>query len=144
MSRNPHQPGYDAENRGGNRSLATAVLGASPKSDRYSHKALLRLRDAGHPVIPVNPAYDEIEGIACVGDAVEAAKAAGPGGLHTLTVYLAPDHLEPLIPDIIEAAPKRVVFNPGAESETAVAALDAAGIPWIKACTLVLLSTGQY
>ena len=124
--------------------LTTAVLGASPKADRYAHMAFTRLRAAGHPVIPVNPAYSEIEGVSCAGDVAEAVRIAGPGGLHTLTVYVGPAHLEPLIPSIVEAAPKRVVFNPGSESETARRALDSAGIPWIEACTLVLLSTDQY
>ncbi len=123
---------------------ATAVIGASPKADRYSYMALTRLRDAGYPVIPINPAYKDIEGIACVSDAAEAANTAGPEGLDTLTVYVGPRYLEPMIPDIIKAAPKRVIFNPGTESETARAALDEAGIPWIEACTLVLLSTNQY
>lgn len=122
----------------------TAVFGASPKADRYSYMALKRLQNAGYPVIPVNPAYEEIEGLACVDDAVEAAKAAGPEGLDTLTVYVGPKYLESMIPDIIKAAPKRVIFNPGTESRTAQAALDNAGIPWIEACTLVLLSTNQY
>jgi uncharacterized protein len=123
---------------------ATAVLGASPKADRYAHMALTRLKNAGHRVIPVNPAYSEIEGIPCVDDVAQAAKSAGSDGLHTLTVYIGPARIGNHIPDIIEAAPKRVVFNPGTESESAQKALDEAGIPWIEACTLVLLSSGQY
>jgi predicted CoA-binding protein len=121
-----------------------AVLGASPKSDRYSHMALMRLQDAGHWAIPVNPAYREIEGLTSVPTVTAAAEATGSDGLETLTLYLAPHHLEPLLDDILSARPQRVIFNPGTESAVVQKALDQAGIPWLEACTLVLLSTGQY
>ena len=121
-----------------------AVLGASPKAGRYSHMALLRLMDAGYRTIPVNPAYDVIEGLKSVSTVSDAAELAGPGGLETLTLYLAPHHLEPLAVDIVKARPGRVIFNPGTESTLLQSALDKAGIRWMEACTLVLLSTGQY
>jgi predicted CoA-binding protein len=124
--------------------LTAAVLGASPKTDRYSHMAMMRLRDAGCRVLPVNPAYREIEGLMSSGTVRDAADAAGSEGLHTLTLYLAPHHLEPLVDDIVAASPGRVIFNPGTESSKVQNALDKAGIPWIEACTLVLLATGQY
>ena len=121
-----------------------AVLGASPKADRYSHMAMMRLRENGYPVIPVNPAYEEIEGITVVSSLADAVNAAGDGGLDTVTVYIGAYHLQPLVADIIAAKPSRVIFNPGTESPKAQAALDRAGIPWLEACTLVLLATGQY
>jgi hypothetical protein len=37
-----------------------------------------------------------------------------------------------------------VIFNPGAENPEAAAVLAQAGITVIEACTLVLLSTGQF
>ena len=121
-----------------------AVLGASPKADRYSHMAMMRLKENGYPVIPVNPAYEEIDGLSVVPSLAEAVKNAGKGGLDTVTVYIGAYYLQPLITDIVAAGPGRVIFNPGTESSEAQAALDAAGIPWLEACTLVLLSTGQY
>ena len=121
-----------------------AVLGASPKAGRYSHMAVLRLKDAGYRVIPVNPAYDVVEGLKSVSTVSDASDTAGSEGLETLTLYLAPHHLEPLTEDILKASPGRVIFNPGTESSMLQVALDDAGIPWMEACTLVLLSTGQY
>jgi len=119
-----------------------AVLGASPKTDRYSHKAMTRLLKAGYSVIPVNPAYAEIEGLTAVDTVLQAAQTAGI--LHTLTLYLAPSYLEPMIDDIVAARPQRVIFNPGTESSALQRALDRIGIPWLEACTLVLLSTGRF
>jgi len=117
-----------------------AVLGASPKAARYSNKAVRRLKEANHRVIPVNPAYEKVEELQTFARVQDAARAAGV--IDTLTVYLSPVHLD--LEDIIAAQPRRVIFNPGTESAAARRGLDGANIAWIEACTLVLLSTGQF
>ena len=116
-----------------------AVLGASNNRDRYSNMAVRRLRDAGHRVIPVNPALEEIEGL-------PVAKSLGEikDPIDTLTLYVGPQRSTPMIADILRLAPKRVIFNPGTESPKLAAALDQANIPHVEACTLVLLQTGQF
>jgi len=42
-----------------------AVLGASPRPDRYSNQAVRLLASLDYRPIPVNPAYDQIEGLPC-------------------------------------------------------------------------------
>ncbi len=116
-----------------------AVLGASHNPDRYSNMAVRRLRDAGHNVIPVNPALEEIEGFPVaksLGDIVDP--------VDTLTLYVGPQRSLPMIDAILRLAPKRVIFNPGTESAELAAALDRANIPHVEACTLVMLQTGQF
>jgi predicted CoA-binding protein len=116
-----------------------AVLGASNNPDRYSNMAVRRLRDAGHNVIPVNPALEEIEGF-------PVAKSLGDisNPVDTLTLYVGPQRSLPMIDAILRLAPKRVIFNPGTESAELAAALDRANIPHVEACTLVMLQTGQF
>ena len=116
-----------------------AVLGASANPDRYSNMAVRRLREAGHRVIPVNPALEQIEGL-------PVAKSLGDirESIDTLTLYLGPQRLAPLTNEILRLASKRVIFNPGTESQELAAALDRANIPHIEACTLVLLQTNQF
>ncbi len=116
-----------------------AVLGASPKSDRTSNQAVRRLRQHGHQVIPVHPAHDEIEGLPVARDL-----AAIDGPVDTLTVYVGPRHGEELIDQIIALAPNRVILNPGAESDRVEQRLQERGIPVLRACTLVLLASGQF
>jgi predicted CoA-binding protein len=116
-----------------------AVLGASRKRHRYSNRAIHALREHGYRVLPVNPAYDEIEGLP-----VAHSLADVPRGIHTLTVYVGPQHIGPLIEAIVELAPQRVILNPGAESAELEAELEHAGIPYLEACTLVMLGTGQF
>ena len=116
-----------------------AVLGASNNPDRYSNMAVRRLRDAGHRVIPVNPALAEIEGL-------PVARSLGEikDPVDTLTLYVGPQRSAPMIADILRLAPKRVIFNPGTESTELATALDRAKIPHVEACTLVMLQTGQF
>ncbi len=116
-----------------------AVLGASNNPERYSNMAVRRLRDAGHRVIPVNPALETIEGLPVTKSLGEIKEP-----VDTLTLYVGPQRSAPMIEDILRLAPKRVIFNPGTESPELAAALDRAGIPHIAACTLVMLQTGQF
>lgn len=115
------------------------VLGASNQPERYSFLALQMLTEHGHRVIPVHPSLTEILGIP-----VRSSLGKVTEPIDTLTLYLGPERLEKLIPEILELNPRRVIFNPGTESPALQAALTATAIPWIEACTLVLLRTGQF
>ena len=55
------------------------------------------------------------------------------------------DHPRIERPDaLIAARPARVIFNPGTENPELEEKLAAAGIATVRACTLVLLRTGQF
>ena len=115
------------------------MLGASRKPQRYANRALRALRQHGYEVVPVTPAHAEVEGLPA------AASLADAGGrVDTLTVYVGPRHVGPLIDGIVAARPRRVILNPGTESAELKRALDRRGIPYLEACTLVLLATGQF
>lgn len=115
------------------------VLGASNQPERYSYQAVALLLEHGHTVIPVHPALKEI-----LGRAVYASLESIPQPVDTLTLYLSPERLPPLIPQIIALHPHRVIFNPGTECPALQQALTAAQIPWREACTLVLLRLGGF
>lgn len=120
-------------------SETVAVVGASPKPERYSHQALRLLKQYGHTVIPVNPAQQYIDDLPVV-PRVDAL----PAGIDTITLYVSPAHSDALLPGLLAAQPRRVIFNPGAENPALAAALQNAGIAVENACTLVLLRTGQF
>lgn len=119
--------------------MNVAILGASPKSDRYANMAQKRLMQAGYRVIPVSPFYTEVLGV----PSLAAINQIEPP-LDTLTLYLSAEKLAPLADDIIRLHPRRVIFNPGTESSDIETRLQQAGIKTEQACTLVLLSTGQF
>jgi len=115
------------------------IIGASNNPERYSHRALLLLRKHGHAVVPVHPKLAEIEGIPVVAD---VGMISGP--VDTVTMYVGPTISAELQDKLIALKPRRIIFNPGAENASLVAALQKAGIACEEACTLVLLSTGQF
>jgi len=116
-----------------------AILGASDDPERYAYKAMERLTGNGFPVILVNPKLGPFRGLPVVGNLSEIDR-----GIDTVTVYLSAKRSTPLIPEVTALKPGRVVLNPGAENPELERALDEAGIPWLHACTLVLLATGRF
>jgi predicted CoA-binding protein len=122
-----------------NKRTTVAVLGASPKPERYSNQAVRLLLEHGHRVIPIHPAIKEIEGLP-----VSASLSDVAEGIDTLTIYVSPALSTPLTDDILALRPRRVIFNPGTENPILNAVLTEAGINTEEACTLVLLNTGQF
>lgn len=115
------------------------VLGASDKPSRYSHMALVSLSRHGHEAVPVHPRLQEIEGIHVVSDIDDVR-----GPVDTVTLYVGPGRLSPMVDSIVALKPGRVIANPGAESERMRLACERHDIKYIEACTLVMLSTGQF
>ena len=119
--------------------MRVAVIGASPKEDRFSNKAMVLLAEKGHDPVPVAPGRVEILGRKSYPDLNSV-----PGQIDTVTVYVGAERQEQAICEIIAARPERVIFNPGAENPAVYDRLKAAGIAVVEACTLVLLRTGQF
>ena len=115
------------------------VLGASPKPDRYSNRAVRLLLQHGHDVVPVHPGSPTIEGLPAA-----AGLEQVDGVVDTLTVYVSAAKSASLGPAIVGLAPGRVVFNPGAENAELQNVLEREGIAVVNACTLIMLNTGQF
>ena len=115
------------------------MLGASSNPDRYSYKAVKLLAEMGYNVFPVHPSARPIDGIECHPSLKEIGSH-----IDTITVYLGERNSTPIVEEIIKSKPRRVILNPGAESELLKSQCEAAGIIVQEACTLVLLRTGQF
>jgi predicted CoA-binding protein len=116
----------------------TLVLGASANPERYSYLAVRRLRNAGHPVSAIG------RKAVTVGDVEIAADKQAINDVDTVSLYLNPVNQKEYYDYILSLHPKRIIFNPGAENPELEALAYAHGIEPVEACTLVLLSTGQY
>jgi len=116
-----------------------AIIGASNKPDRYAYKALKNLLSKGHIPVPINPRLEDIDGLKCYPNL-----ESYPDKIDTITLYLRPAHLLPMVPQIIKIKPKRVIFNPGTEDAEIMEQLEEKGIEAQEACTLVLLNTNQF
>jgi len=120
-------------------SETVAILGASPKPDRYAYKAFQLLRDYGHQPVAINPAFDEILGQKCYPKISDAPKP-----IDTVTLYLGAARSNPLIDEIIATKPRRIIMNPGAENPALAERAEESGIEVVEGCTLVMLRTGQF
>ena len=116
----------------------TLVIGASPKESQYSHIAVTKLLAAGHPVEAIGRSEFDIDQVhVVVGKEVY-------NDIDTVTMYLNKDRQKEYEEYILSLHPKRIIFNPGAENPAFAERAAAAGIEPLEACTLVMLSTGQY
>ena len=116
----------------------TIVVGASPKPERYSYKAVVRLKQYGHPVYAFGLREADIEGIPIYTDWPKDEE------FDTVTLYLNPTRQEEYYQRIIVLKPKRVIFNPGTENPHFMEMLKDKGAEVEAACTLVMLSVGNY
>lgn len=116
----------------------TLVLGASENPERYSNLAVKKLTAYRHAVVAVGKRKGNIGNIV-----IETEKKAFDN-IDTVTLYLNPLHQQEYYDYILSLHPKRIIFNPGAENEELTAIANENNIDVQEACTLVLLSTGQY
>ncbi len=124
------------------KSEKVVILGASDKPERYSYKAYKMLTEHGHHCLLVHPTLDEVSGVKCFHSLSDISNTGE--SIDTLTMYLRAEISSAQIQEILDLKPKRVIFNPGTENHELYQSLKMAGISFEEACTLVLLSTGQY
>jgi uncharacterized protein len=116
----------------------TLILGATTNPGRYAYLAANRLANSGHSIVNVGIKTGEVAGV----------PIEKPETIHhdidTITLYVGPQHQEELYDYILQTNPKRIIFNPGTENSTLKRMAAEKGIETEYACTLVLLSVGQY
>lgn len=100
--------------------------------------AVNKLREHNHDVVAVGKRPGTI------GDVEVSTETSKVPGLDTVTMYLNAANQKQYYQYILDSKPKRIVFNPGAENDELAALAKQNGIQPVEACTLVLLSTGQY
>lgn len=116
----------------------TLVLGASPKTERFSNQAVIKLKNHKIPVFAVGLREGEISGV----------KIAKPfpdlHDIHTITLYVGAKN-QPFYYDfILQLNPCRVIINPGAENDGFEKVLKDKGIEVVRGCTLIMLSKGTF
>ncbi len=116
----------------------TLIIGASTDPDRYAYKAAHMLTSRGHQIVNIGIKKGEVAGVS-----IEKPDTIYHD-IDTITLYIGPATQPQYFDYIVATKPKRVVFNPGTENEVLEELLDKHQIEYTEACTLVLLSTGQY
>lgn len=116
----------------------TLVLGASSKPNKYAYLSITKLVEKGHSVLAIGQNAGEVAGIKI------QTKSIPLKNIDTVTLYLNPTRQRDYYNYIVEAKPKRVIFNPGTENPEFYQLLELNNIKVEVSCTLVLLSINQY
>ncbi len=116
----------------------TLVIGASEKPERFSNKAINRLRKYGHPVEAIGLRPGEVDGV--------AFKTGFPElkDIDTVTLYIGPARQPQYYDYLLGLKPKRIIFNPGTENLEFIEKVRKQGIDPVENCTLVMLDSGIF
>jgi len=120
---------------------AFAVAGASRNRDKYGNKVLRCFLQNGRTVIPVNPVEAEIEGLPCIKSVSDL-----PDTVQSLSIITPPAVTEQVVAQAIAKGIRQVWMQPGAQSASAIAAAEAAGIDVIAdgSCVLVVMGYREH
>lgn len=116
----------------------TLVLGASDNPSRYAYRAVHSLKHHGHEVVPVGIRKGQVAGLDIHTD------RPALDDIDTVTLYVGPQNQPTWYDYILSLKPKRIIFNPGTENPELERRAEQQGIEVEEACTLVMLSIGNY
>ena len=109
-----------------------AVIGASSHREKWGNKAVRAFAQQGYTVYPVNPNEPEVEGLKTYASIKDV-----PVRPHTVTVYIPPQRLVKILPDIAARGCDELWLNPGTESDEVLAEAQRLGLNVIQACSIV-------
>lgn len=121
------------------KSISVAIIGASHKPQRYAYQCQQMLMERDYPVFPVSGNGRDILGVKGYRSVSEIEQP-----VDTVTLYLNPQRHQPIKQEILALKPRRIIFNPGTESDSLITEYEAHGIETLEACTLVMLRTNQF
>lgn len=116
----------------------TIVIGASENPLRYSNMAIKALLRQNHSVVGIGAKSGVVETVS-----FNTEKVAFED-IDTITLYISQKYQPEYYDYFLSLQPKRIIFNPGTENPELYELAKANNIEPINACTLVMLSTGQY
>lgn len=116
----------------------TVVIGASENPDRYAYKATVSLQKNGFEAVPIGLQEGKINNV----DILKGKPMIED--VETVTLYVGPKNQPEWYDYIISLKPQRVIFNPGTENPEFEEMLRKNNIEPVVACTLVMLSIGNY
>jgi uncharacterized protein len=119
-------------------SKKTLIIGASENPERYAYQAAHKLTKYGHEIVNVGIRKGEV-----AGQPIHTEKTMFED-IDTITLYVGAKNQPEWYDYILQTKPKRIIFNPGTENTQLQQLAAQQGIATIEACTLVMLSVGNY
>lgn len=116
----------------------TMIIGASSNPERYSYKACISLLKHNHSVFPLGIKAGKINDLEIILDRPIIEN------VDTVSLYVSEKNISTWEEYILALKPKRIIFNPGTENLKFSDRATSKGIECLEACTLVMLSIGNY
>lgn len=117
----------------------TLVLGATDNPNRYAYRAAHSLLRHGHAIALVGIKKGEVAGHPIIQN-----KETPVEEVDTVTLYVGTRNQPEWYDYILRLKPRRIIFNPGTENPELEKRARNQGIETLQACTLVMLSIGNY
>ena len=111
-----------------------AVIGASSNREKFGNKCVRAYLKLGWKVFPVNKKEKEIEGLVCYPSIAELPEVP-----ERVSIYLPPEVTVSIIPELLEMGAKKVILNPGAESDALIKNLRDNGINPQMVCSIRMM-----
>lgn len=92
-----------------------AIVGASNEMLKYGYELVCVFKDYGYKIFPINPKYDEIEGIKCY-----PSLKALPEKPDVVITALAPKNTVNVVPVVKEIGVDTIWFPPNCFDESAI------------------------
>lgn len=116
-----------------------AVIGASSNREKWGNIAVRAFLQQGYTVYPVNPNEPEVEGLKTYPGIKDV-----PVRPNKITVYIPPQRLVKILPDIAERGCDELFLNPGTESDAVLAECDRLGLNAIQACSIIAIGASPH
>ena len=113
-----------------------AIIGASNDRSRFSNKAVRAFLQKGHTVHPVNPREQTVEALKCHDSILDV-----PVRPDIISVYVRPERLLKLLPDIARRGCCELWLNPGTVSDEVLREAEMFGLKVTQLCSIVALGT---
>jgi len=108
------------------------VIGASNDRTRWGNKSVRAFQQRGFKVYPVHPTDTNVEGLTTYKSISEV-----PERLDLVTVYVRPQVLLKLLPEIAAKGCDELWLNPGTESDQVLAEAERLKLNVIQACSII-------
>ncbi len=109
-----------------------AVIGASRDRSKFGNKAVRAFLQKSYTVFPVNPTESELEGLKVYNSILDV-----PERPQIVSVYVRPDRLLKLLPDVAARGCDELWLNPGTVSDDVLREAEQLGLKPVQLCSIL-------
>ncbi len=115
---------------------SVAVIGASNDRSKFANKAVRAFQRAGYKVFPVHPALSEVEQLPCYKSITDV-----PEKPTLVSIYVGPERLLQILPDIATRGCDELWLNPGTVSGDVLSKARELGLKANQLCSIIAVGS---